>query len=319
MGCLGRHGDAGRRGQGFQPWAQVARRSGRRGGAKAGRISAVRREPPASGRAEPREIFELRRLKEDHPDLASAADLQIELLQLQRRVQGRVSLPSINLDPAHLKELLASGPILRFEHLAVDWSDLRFLLRATASAMRNHEALEEADLRRAEALSREPDRLPGVIRRWYESVRPGTAGLEDEAGLDTVFQQSMRPFLTRAAEAIMARSGFDGWAHGYCPLCGGEPDLAVITPAAERHLICGRCLARWRFEQLTCPFCHNADRSRITSFASRDGQYRLYACDVCERYLKAYDARRTSRPVMPPVDSVATLPLDAAAIQRGYK
>jgi formate dehydrogenase maturation protein FdhE len=93
----------------------------------------------------------------------------------------------------------------------------------------------------------------------------------------------------------------------------------VITPAADRLLICSRCLARWRFDQLTCPFCRNADRSRITSFASRDGQYRLYACDVCERYLKAYDARRASRPVIPPVDSVATLPLDAAAIQRGYK
>jgi len=102
-------------------------------------------------------------------------------------------------------------------------------------------------------------------------------------------------------------------------LCGGEPDLAVITPAADRVLICGRCSARWRFHQLTCPFCLNADRARITSFASRDGQYRLYACDVCERYLKAYDARRASRPVMPAVDSVATLPLDAAAMQKGYK
>ena len=100
---------------------------------------------------------------------------------------------------------------------------------------------------------------------------------------------------------------------------GGEPDLAVITPAADRLLICSRCAGRWRFAQLTCPFCLNDDRSRITSFASRDGKYRILACDVCERYLKAYDARRASRPVMPTVDSVATLALDAAAIQRGYK
>ena len=42
-------------------------------------------------------------------------------------------------------------------------------------------------------------------------------------------------------------------------------------------------------------------------------------CDVCERYLKAYDARQASRPVMPAVDGVATLPLDAAAMQKGYK
>jgi hypothetical protein len=35
--------------------------------------------------------------------------------------------------------------------------------------------------------------------------------------------------------------------------------------------------------------------------------------------LKAFDARRASRSVMPAVDAVATLPLDAAAMQKGYK
>jgi len=39
---------------------------------------------------------------------------------------------------------------------------------------------------------------------------------------------------------------------------------------------------------------------------------------VCRRYIKAYDARQGARPVMLSVDSVATLPLDAAAMQKGY-
>ena len=42
-----------------------------------------------------------------------------------------------------------------FEHLPMDWSDLRFLLRGTATAMRNHDALDETDFRRVEALSRD--------------------------------------------------------------------------------------------------------------------------------------------------------------------
>ena len=279
----------------------------------------MRQQPTATGRADTREVQELRRLKEEQPDLASAVDLQIELLQLQRRVMSRVPLPSIPLDSGHLQALLASGPILQFDHLPLDWSDMRFLLRATASAMRTHDAIDEEECRRVEALSRDSARLPAILRAWYESVRPGATGLDAEAGLETVFQQSMRPFLTRAADAIMARSDFSSWLRGTCPLCGGEPDLAVITPSAERLLICGRCTARWPFAQLTCPFCLNQDRSRITSFASRDGQYRIFACDACGRYLKAYDARRASRPVMPAVDSIATLPLDAAAMQRGYK
>jgi FdhE protein len=278
-------------------------------------------EPKAPApRSESREIAELRRLKHDQPDLSSAVDLQIELLQLQRRIQARVPLPSIKLDPDYLKTLLATGPILQFEHLPVDWSDMRLLLRSTATAMRNHDALDEKDFRRVEALARDAERLPAVVRTWYESVRPDAAPLSEEAaGLESVLLQAMRPFLTRAGDAVMARSDFSSWKRGTCPLCGGEPDLAVITTAADRLLICSRCAARWKFDQITCPFCLNADRSRITSFASRDGQYRLYACVVCERYLKAYDARQASRPVMPAVDSVATLPLDAAAIQKGFR
>lgn len=275
---------------------------------------------PPTGRAESREIVELRRLKEAQPELGAAVDLQIELLQLQRRVQSRVPLPSIRLETDHLNAQLPNGPILKFEHLPIDWSDVRFLLRATAAAMRNQDALDEADVRRIDALCRDASTLPVVLRSWYESVRPGGGHIHpDAAGLELVFQQAMRPVLTRCADAIMAKTDFAGWPHHICPLCAGEPDLAVITPAAERLLICGRCAARWRFDQISCPFCLNDDRSTITSLASRDGQYRLSCCDSCRRYIKAFDARRASRPVLPPVDGVATLPLDAAAIQRGYQ
>ena len=278
-------------------------------------------QPPPQ-RAEPREIAELRHLKASNPDLGTAVDLQIELLQMQRRVQARVALPSITLDSEHLNALLAASdgaPILQFEHLKIDWSDVRYLIRATASAMRTHEALEDQDFQRADALCRDGVRLPELVRAWYAG-KAATAPLEENVqGLDPVLLQAMRPILTRAADAIMARTDLSAWNRGTCPLCGGEPDLAVITPAADRLLICARCSARWRFHQLTCPFCLNDDRGRITSFASRDGQYRLFACDVCERYLKAYDARKAARPVMPAVDSVATLPLDAAAIQKGYR
>jgi len=277
-------------------------------------------EPQSPQRSETREIAELRRLKEAQPELSSAIDLQIELLQLHRRVQTRVPLPSIPLDAEHLKTLLASPPVLQFDHLPIDWSELRFLLRATASAMRTHDAIDDTDFRRVDTLCRDAARLPPAARAWYEAARSGAAPAgADIEGLEPVFQQAMRPFLMRAADAVMARIDLTGWGRGTCPLCAGEPDFAVITPAADRLLLCGRCCARWRFHQFTCPFCMNTDRSRITSFASRDGLYRIYGCDACDRYLKAFDARNAGRAVMPTVDIIATLPLDAAAMQKGYK
>ena len=235
--------------------------------------------------------MELRRLRQEQPDLAPAVDLQIELLQIQRRMQSRVPLPTINLDANHLNGLLAQGPILQFEHLPIDWSDVRFLLRATATAMRKHDALEDRGVRRVDVLCRDASRLPVVLKSWYDAVRPGAGEIEPEAaGLETVLQQAMRPVLTRSAEAIMARTDFSSWRHHICPLCAGEPDFAVITPAAERLLICGRCAARWRFDQISCPYCLNDERTKITSLQSRDGQYRIACCDVCRRYIKAYEA-----------------------------
>ncbi len=284
----------------------------------------MRDRPAPPTRAEPREIVELRQLRQDQPELAQAIDLQIDLLQLQRRVQSRVPLPAMNLESAHLDAMLAAGtPILTFEQVPIDWSDLRFLVRSTADAMRTHEAIEPDDFRRVETLSRDAERLVPAIRNWYDKARPAPAGggevASDIAGLEPLLLQAMRPFLSRCADAITSRTTFQGWAHGNCPLCGGEPDFSVITPAAERLLICSRCTVRWPFDQLACPFCLNGDRSRITSFATRDGLYRLNGCDVCQRYVKAFDGRHAHRPIMPAVDLIATLPLDAAAVQRGYR
>jgi formate dehydrogenase maturation protein FdhE len=271
-------------------------------------------------------VIELARLKEEHPELEAAASLQIELVQLQRRVQSRIPLPAVTLAAAEIQAHVRDGrPLLRFEHLPLNWSDFRFVLRETAATLRRHEAIEDDEARRVEALARDGNALEPIVQRWFAAISGRTAAAPPAAsadaetsGLDHVFTLAMRPFLVRCAEAAHSRLDLAGWRWGYCPVCGGEPEFAAITPAAERFLVCGRCTARWKFDPLTCPFCGNNDRTRITSFASRDGMYRIAACDVCTRYLKAHDGRRAARPLMLPVDTVATLPLDAAAMQKGY-
>jgi hypothetical protein len=278
-------------------------------------VSAPRERP---GRAEPREVLELRRIKERQPELAAAADLQIGLLLLQRRVQSRVPLPSLKFEAGEHLRQRPGRPLLDFEDIPLDWTDFRLMFRETASLMHRYDAIEAPEYRRAEALGREANALPPLVIGWYNRTAAAPGGPADADPLDPVILLAMRPFLARCAEAVLPRLDLSRWQHPICPMCGGEPDFAVITPAAERLLICSRCTGRWPFEPLTCPYCGNTDRGRITSFASRDGLYRIFACDACQRYLKAYDARRADRPVMPPVDSVATLPLDAAAIQKGY-
>ena len=284
--------------------------------------------PPRPSRSDSREAIELRALKERQPDLADAVDMQLELLEVQRRVQGRIPVPHIDVSAAIVTRHQAEArPVLRFEDIPLELTDLRLVVRQTADIMHRFDALDDGDYQQVLNLGRDMT-LVEVIGGWYGAgaekhaaavvARPAPVPQAQNEMLDQVLTLALRPFLSRCAEVLQQRAELALWTHSHCALCGGEPDFSVITPAAERHLICGRCGLRWKFEPLTCPYCRNSDRSRITSFATTDGQYRVYACDVCNRYLKAYDGRRAARPVMPVVDTIATLPLDAAAIQRGY-
>jgi hypothetical protein len=279
--------------------------------------------PARTGRPESREVLELRQLKVDQPDLASACDMQIDLLSAQRRIQSRVPLPSITFD-RRMPNQKERTPILRFGDIPIDWSDFRLLIRQTADILRRFDTLEGADYDRIQALARD-GQVESVVARWYAGDAPPPGGGLQDAGddkselLGQVLLLSMRPFLARCAEALLPKLEAGQWQQPCCPLCGGEPEFAFINPAAERWLICGRCTGQWQYAPTTCPFCENDDRTRITSFTSRDGRYRIYACNDCRRYLKAFDGRDGSRQVMLTVDSIATLPLDAAAIQRGYR
>ena len=286
--------------------------------------------PVRHGRPDTRESIELRAIRERQPELADAVDMHLDLLAVQRRVQVRIPLPSFELSADIMARHEAEArPLLHFEQIPLEPTDLRLVVRQTADIMRRFGVLDDAAHQRVQALERDMA-LVDIVGQWYRAgaeqhadAPVGTRSRAehrpaDEGVLDQLLTLAMRPFLSRCAEILQRCGELTIWSRAHCPLCGGEPDLSVITPAAERHLICGRCTLRWKFDPLTCPYCYNTDRSTITSFATTDGRYRVYACNACNRYLKAYDGRRATRPVMPIVDSVATLPLDAAAIQRGY-
>ncbi len=287
-------------------------------------IPCVNERPVRPQRPDPREIAELKQLKAAQPDLETAIDMQIELVEVQRRVQARVPLPWIQQDAAWLSAEQREGrPAVRFGDIPLEWSDFRFALRQNADILHRYDALEREGHEQILALSRDGNMLAPAVTRWYgaTSRRPEPDDADAPsipAGTDHVLVLALRPFLTRCADALLPRPEFSQWRFGHCPICAWEADFSIITPAAERKLVCGRCVAQWTFDTIACPYCDNRDRTRITSFATRDGRYRVSACDVCKRYIKAYDGRNASRPALVAVDSIATLPLDAAAMQKGY-
>jgi FdhE protein len=260
-------------------------------------------------------VAELRTLAEARPELASAVALQIELVEATRRVQGRVATTPLRLSAQEVETRLAAGHrLVDFDHLPIDWSDARLLFRQVTDVLRRHDALDAKAAASLHEVGRSSD-LMALARQWFEQG----STISSVEMLDEVLAWSMRPYLARAADVIQQRTTFAGWHRGVCPVCGGEPDMAWITTSSERLLVCSRCRMRWPTDPIACPFCGERDKGRITSFATPDGAYRVTACQSCRRYLKTLDGRRAGRPVLPALDSIATLPLDAVVLQRGFK
>jgi formate dehydrogenase maturation protein FdhE len=270
---------------------------------------------PRRTASEPPAIAALRELKTAQPELAPAADLQIELALIARRVSARAPLPALASHDVRQSRLAQGARVLSFADFRFEWSAVRLALREVARALEAAGAATAEDEAAISTLVRgETAAIEQCLRRWFN----GENGPDVSEGFHEVCDTAMRPFMARAASAALTGLDLTAWNRTTCPACGAEPDFAVIARDGRRHLSCHRCLTQWPWHAWACPRCENADQQTISSFASRDGYYRIYACGKCERYLKAFDCRTAPRPFLAEVDLIATLPLDAAAMAKGF-
>src|SRR5262245_53729633 len=131
------------------------------------RVTEQSARPPRPARSESREATALRAIKQDHPELADAVDMHLELVEMYRRVQGRVPLPSLGISADILKRHAAEArPLLRFEDIPLDLSDLRLLVRQAADILRRHGAIDDSDYHRVQTLGRDM-KLLAAVSDWY--------------------------------------------------------------------------------------------------------------------------------------------------------
>jgi formate dehydrogenase maturation protein FdhE len=270
--------------------------------------------PPAgSAPAEPRDVAALRRLRTSNPDLAPAIDFQLAWLQTERRIDTRVPLPrTVGADAVCAARLAAGAPVLEFDDLVLDWSDVRRLCGQAADLLRRADFLEPEVEARALACLRDASALPTELRRWFD--RDPAA----DAGAAQVWTFGLRPDQTRAAAALLPRLPVAEWHRPTCLVCGGDAEFAAWS-GGERRLVCGRCAAQWTFDASQCPHCLDDDPASRQSFSDPSRVYRVEACTRCRRYVKGLDEERAGRTVLTAYDPIATIPLDAAAAQLGFE
>ncbi|MCF6246029.1 MAG: formate dehydrogenase accessory protein FdhE [Desulfobacula sp.] len=131
---------------------------------------------------------------------------------------------------------------------------------------------------------------------------------------------SMAPSIAACARQLALYLEKDAlYNHGYCPICGSQPDLAFLDEDGKRYLKCCFCSHQWSIKRMGCSFCGNFDPDKQHYFYSDDEkEYRVNLCDSCGNYIKVVDLRQINRYFYPGLELISTLHLDLKAKEKGY-
>ncbi len=270
----------------------------------------------------------LKKLKEQQKEEGSLPlllEFYQKLVQVQSRAQKRIGTPGIGLSSEVIQMRLTRGQsLLGFDELSLDWPLVRKVFAETAAAFAGYPQL----------FGELPDGLEGpevgkrldesAVRAWFTGGELSDTLIEgvSKTLVETILQATMQPFLASHALALrdaVKKESLEAWRRGYCPVCGGSPDLAYLEKeVGARWLVCSRCDFEWIFQRLECPYCRNNDQSTLSFFSDEEGLYRLYVCEKCRCYLKAIDLRKAGSEVLLPLERLYTLDLDTQARERGY-
>lgn len=158
----------------------------------------------------------------------------------------------------------------------------------------------------------------------------------DAAAFAQLLELALQPVLWEAAgrvAALIAPDTLDRWYRGFCPVCGSWPSLAELVGSERRRVLrCGRCGTGWSWIVLLCPYCGNDDHRTLGALheGADDGPLtagepaaaagaRVDTCERCHGYLKAITAFASYPTVRLAAEDVATLHLDIAAGEAGYR
>ena len=178
--------------------------------------------------------------------------------------------------------------------------------------------------------------MKGALRETADTLTLFKASLrQDEGGLKQIALASgADPDAFQAVAALLpvpflhacnrrwAHSLPQGWVEGYCPVCGAWPAFAEVRGIERsRYFRCGRCAGEWQVNCLVCPYCGMTDHEQLVSLMpEQSGTTRVIeACKRCLGYVKTFTTLQASPAARVMLDDLASVDLDIAALEHGYK
>lgn len=268
----------------------------------------------------------LKAASKEHKELVDLLSFYHDLYEVQFQAKAHLPEPNMHDEKAMRWRLEQGMAQLSFDQLGVEPGPFARLVSQVAGVLRRHNPSweivpgnwEEEEL---------VDRAKEILETWDTSTSPrgpGSAKKEaaEELGgsypRDLAVSFGLTSYLQKASERLVPCLALDRWVQGYCPVCGGWPNFAMLeSERGARQLLCSRCNSQWQYSRVGCPFCKSKEKQ--TYYASDDGLYRLYVCPDCRRYLKTIDLREIQRQVHPEVERLLTVDMDLAAQAEGFR
>ncbi|SPD75873.1 conserved hypothetical protein [uncultured Desulfobacterium sp.] len=180
---------------------------------------------------------------------------------------------------------------------------------------------------------------PDLAHRCLEMILTGdlkvleataqAAGVAVEV-LSFLVLEIVKPCLRQAAVKFAHLADNELWYKGYCPVCGGGPDIGflkdkrdpsefLISKTGQLWPHCSLCGHIWRFVRLVCPSCGQTDHERLDVFTAQGREKeRIHACRDCKRYVLVIDLVGSNEKLDPDMAPIGLIHLDILAQERGY-
>jgi FdhE protein len=259
----------------------------------------------------------LQDLKRRHPEWEPWLAVVQEVLTETSNPLWDALVPS-RTEPQQSQVPLLAGVTLTLEQNSVGRLLARLLRTAHRSGTPKMSTLERALHAELDALTLFKASLCQDADRLKEMAV--TIGADPEA-LQALAALLPVPFL-QACNRQSALSLPKSWTEGYCPVCGAWPAFTEVRGIERtRSFRCGRCGGQWQSHCLFCPYCGMTDHHELVSLVpEKSGSNSVIdACNRCLGYVKAFTKLQGSPPAQVMLDDLATVDLDVAALEKGYK
>ena len=267
-------------------------------------------------------LQKLRRSRERLPHYREVLELAERFLVEKCRMEERKPGPSLSIDPVEAKTRMEEGfPYLRPADAPLTFSREREYFSCLLKSFEEVSPSKYESLKRA--MESKNFGLDQALKRLLDnqlSERILEEEFGPEGGILLFFLfQTLKPTFESLAKRWRASLKDLFWTQGYCPFCGGFPDMGEIRKEGKRILHCPLCGTEWEYPRMKCPYCQNDDPERLTYFqVEGEAENRVDICQVCRNYLKTLDSREMEGSLDFEVEDYLTLHLDHLAQEEGY-